>query len=238
MPGLKTGLQRQHERLFEALRDQRRNRAASAPSITRWSYDSDSGSISAARTLAVPHRLLRPARQAQDGDFRLVDDRRERRAADAAEVGDREAAALHVVERRFPRAPSRDSVSSAASSMMLFLSTSRITGTSRPRSVSTATPMWIDFLKTISLFARSTDALNCGNCAGRRRRPSARRRSRSACRRPFRLRSICLRSASRSVMSAMSCWVTCGIDTRRGPDARPSCGGCSTSACARPRPTS
>ena len=36
--------------------------------------------------------------------------------------------------------------SSPASSMMLFRSTSRITGTSRPRGVSTATPTWMYFL--------------------------------------------------------------------------------------------
>ena len=72
-------------------------RAAAAPSITRWSYDSDSGSIRrGTNALAVPDRLHRALRHAEDRDFRRVDDRRERGAADAAERADREASALHV----------------------------------------------------------------------------------------------------------------------------------------------
>src|SRR5690606_1844802 len=43
--------------------------------------------------LAVPHRLRRRLRYAEDRDFRRIDDRRERGAADAAERADREAAA-------------------------------------------------------------------------------------------------------------------------------------------------
>src|SRR5690349_5548387 len=46
--------------------------------------------------LAVPHRLHLRLGNAQDGDFRRVDDRRERGAADAAQRGDREAAAGHL----------------------------------------------------------------------------------------------------------------------------------------------
>ena len=38
------------------------------------------------------------ARHAQDADFRVVDDRRERCAADATEVGDREAGTLHFAK--------------------------------------------------------------------------------------------------------------------------------------------
>ena len=43
---------------------------------------------------------MRAARDAENRHLGPVDDRRERRAADAAEVGDREAAALHLVERQ------------------------------------------------------------------------------------------------------------------------------------------
>ena len=47
----------------------------------------------------VVDRLHPRARDAEDRDFRRVDDRREVGAADAAEVGDAEAAALHFLER-------------------------------------------------------------------------------------------------------------------------------------------
>ena len=53
--------------------------------------------------------------------------------------------------------------SSAASSSTPFLSTSRMTGTSRPRSVSTATPMWTYCLRITASPAMSIDALTCGN---------------------------------------------------------------------------
>ena len=46
----------------------------------------------------VPHRLPVGAREAEDGDFRAVDDRREHGAADAAEAGDGETAALHGID--------------------------------------------------------------------------------------------------------------------------------------------
>ncbi len=46
---------------------------------------------------------------------------------------------------------------------MVLLSTSRTTGTIRPRSVSTATPMCTYFLSTIDWLAMSTELLNCGN---------------------------------------------------------------------------
>ena len=46
--------------------------------------------------LAVPYRFGHAFRHAEDRDFGRVDDRRERRAADAAEARDREAAALHL----------------------------------------------------------------------------------------------------------------------------------------------
>ena len=46
---------------------------------------------------------------------------------------------------------------------MFLASALRITGTSRPRSVSTATPMFTYFLEMISPAATSIDELNCGN---------------------------------------------------------------------------
>ena len=56
-----------------------------------------------------------------------------------------------------------DSCASSTDSCTMFLrSASLITGTSRPRSVSTATPMFTYFLTMISLAARSIEALNCG----------------------------------------------------------------------------
>ena len=45
---------------------------------------------------------------------------------------------------------------------MFLVSASRMTGTSSPRSVSTATPMWTYFFWTISSAAMSTETLNCG----------------------------------------------------------------------------
>ena len=53
---------------------------------------------------AVPGRLLRSARDAEDRDLRPVDDRREGSAADAAEVGDGEPTPLHLVERQLAAA--------------------------------------------------------------------------------------------------------------------------------------
>ena len=61
------------------------------------------------------------------------------------------------------RAFSDSCASSTDSWTMFFRSASRITGTSRPRSVSTAMPMFTYFLTMISFAARSIDALNCGN---------------------------------------------------------------------------
>ena len=99
---------------------------------------------------AVPHRLRRRLRHAEDRDFRRVDDRREAGAADAAERGDREAAALHVgraellvARLRADRRPAR-----ATSSSRPLRSQSRITGTTSPSGVSTAMPTWKYFFST------------------------------------------------------------------------------------------
>src|ERR1051326_5612122 len=61
------------------------------------------------------------------------------------------------------RAFSESCESSTEICVMFFLSASRMTGTSNPRSVSTATPTLTYFFVTISPAARSIDALNCGN---------------------------------------------------------------------------
>jgi hypothetical protein len=72
---------------------------------------------------------------------------RERRAADAAEAGNGEAAALHVgrAELAFARlfASSPDLRGDLQTPL---LSASRITGTTRPLGVSAAKPMWKYFL--------------------------------------------------------------------------------------------
>ena len=136
-------------------------------------------------------------------------------AADAAEVGDREAAALHVVERELAgarllrrlrqlggqlrRCPcDRRRGSPARAGRARCRRRRRRASTSCRRSRCAPT---------------STDALNCGNLLQRRRRrSSARSPSRSACRRRFSAcGAYCLRSASSAVMSALSCCVTCGM---------------------------
>ena len=95
---------------------------------------------------------------------------------------------------------------------MFLRSASRITGTSSPRSVSTATPMFTYFLRMISLAARSIEALNCGNTF------SAAATIFTAIAVTVRLppaASTCfaylLRSSSSAVMSAWSHCVTCGM---------------------------
>ena len=65
--------------------------------MTRWSAVSDSGRIRrGTNCLAVPDRLHGRLVDAEDGDFRRIDDRREVGAADAAEAGNGEAGAGHV----------------------------------------------------------------------------------------------------------------------------------------------
>ena len=90
------------------------------------------------------HRLLARARHAEDGHLGVVDDRDRAGAAERADIRDRERAPAQVVERRLAlahalgeRGRARGPTSSSG-----FLSTSRMTGTIRPRSVATATPRW------------------------------------------------------------------------------------------------
>ena len=74
-------------------------RAAAAPSMTRWSHDSDSGRVSRQLEVLPSAGVLLPVAlaHAHDRDLGRVDDRREVDAADAAERADREGAALHLV---------------------------------------------------------------------------------------------------------------------------------------------
>ena len=119
-------------------------RAAAAPSITRWSYDSDSGSIEPRHErVAVPHRLRRALRHAEDRDFGRVDDRRERGAADAAERS--RSRSMPPCMSAGPSLPSRAFAESSPISFAIastpFWSAFLITGTTRPFGVSAAKPM-------------------------------------------------------------------------------------------------
>ena len=122
---------------------------------------------------------------------------------------------------------------------MFFVSASRMTGTSRPRSVSTATPMLTYFLKTISSAARSIDALNCGNTLQRRRDDLHRdRRDRQLAAGRFDL----LRVLLPQLLERRDVGLVVLRDVRnRAPTprsgARPSSAGRRASADARPRPT-
>ena len=72
----------------------------------------------------------------------MIDDRRAVRAADGPEVADRERAAAEFVEGELrPPGPAGPTTANAwASWAILSRSASRITGTTSPRGVSTATP--------------------------------------------------------------------------------------------------
>ena len=119
-------------------------RAPSAPSATRWSKVNDSGS--SRRGTIAPSRTTAsspPARHAEDGDLRVVDDRDGAGAAEGADVGDRERAATQVVQRGLALAHALGQGPQLALHVQQrLLSTSRITGTISPRSVATATPRW------------------------------------------------------------------------------------------------
>jgi hypothetical protein len=103
------------------------------------------------------------ASEAKNGDFRFVHDGREMGSADAPLVGDGERAAFESSPDLAVAGFAASSSSSRDRSSMLFLSTSRITGTIRPASVSTAMPIWIVILlKTISWAASSRLLLSAG----------------------------------------------------------------------------
>src|SRR6266545_4170275 len=102
--------------------------------------------------------------------------------------------------------------SSRCSSTSGFRSTSRITGTIRPRSVATATPRWQYRLRISSPAAGSRLALNCG-CSWSASAAAFRRKLVRVSVRPRPRAASTLRRmiASSSVTSARSKCVTCGI---------------------------
>ena len=198
----------------------------------------------AARTAPSFHTgSVRDARHAEDGHLGLVDDRRERRAADAAQVGDREAAALHLVERELAGARLLGQLRSAPRRARCtpFLSTSRRTGTSRPRSVSTATPMWTYCLRITASPAMSTEALNCGNFLSAAASDLERDRGDGQLAASSAPRALAELLAQRLEVGDVGLLVLGDVRDRRPrrrPCARPSCGGWRASADARSGPTS
>ena len=103
------------------------------------------------------------------------------------------------------RAFSLNSPSSLANSKVPLRSTSRITGTTSPSGVSTATPMLKYFLRIRFSRLRSSDALKSGNCLSAATDAFNRKAIRVS-RKPcfFASSFISLRKASSSVMSASS----------------------------------
>src|SRR6185295_10114570 len=93
-------LQRQYEWLLERLGDPAQEaRAVGAVDYAMIVRQRQRQHQSRLEAVAVVDRLGAASGNAEDRHFGPVDDRRERRAADAAEIGDREPATLHVVER-------------------------------------------------------------------------------------------------------------------------------------------
>src|SRR5438045_3640437 len=94
-----------------------------------------------------------------------------------------------------------------------FLSASLITGTTRPFGVSAAKPMWKYFFSTIC--SPSSEALKSGNCFSAATLALMRNASIVTLMPAFSFSLLsCTRNASRSVMSASSWLVTCGITTQ------------------------
>jgi hypothetical protein len=92
--------------------------------------------------VSLHYGLQSAASQPKDGHFRVIDDGRKGRPTNGPRVGDGEGAPLEVVAVHFAMAHLLDQrASSMASSAMLLRSTSRTTGTIKPPSVSTATPI-------------------------------------------------------------------------------------------------
>ena len=103
--------------------------------------------------------------------------------------------------------------SSAASSSRPLRSQSRITGTTSPSGVSTAMPTWKYCLSTRFSPVASSEALKFGNFFSAATTALIWNTSGETLRSLFSSPSF-LRKASISVMSASSCWVTCGIITQ------------------------
>ena len=113
--------------------------------------------------------------------------------------------------------PSRASLlmseSSRAMSNTPLRSASRTTGTTRPPGVSTATPMWKYFLMMMLSPDLSSEELNCGYWRSAVTQALIMKASIVSLKPFFSVSTVCaLRKASRSVMSASSNCVTCGIE--------------------------
>ena len=106
-----------------------------------------------------------------------------------------------------------NSVNSWLISFRPFLSTSLMTGTTRPFGVSAAKPMWKYFFNT--RLSPSKDELNSGNCFSALTEALMIKDNGDSFT-PSRSHSLfnCLRNSSKSVMSASSFTVTCGIITQ------------------------
>ena len=122
----------------------RPNAAARAPSTTRWSNVIAIVPCSPTDDFAVANDgARRDAADAEDRDLRVVDDRRLEEPGELPRARDRERRATHLVRRDRARpAPASASRSiSAWISATDFSRQPRTTGTTRPCSVCTATPM-------------------------------------------------------------------------------------------------
>ncbi|OGA05657.1 MAG: hypothetical protein A3D95_09985 [Betaproteobacteria bacterium RIFCSPHIGHO2_12_FULL_69_13] len=122
------------------------------------------------------------------------------------------------------RASLETSASSFARSNTPLRSASRITGTTSPSGVSTATPMWKYFLITRLSPDLSSEALSCGYCLSAVTHALTRNASMVSLKPRLSVSAVfALRNASSSVMSASSNCVTCGIETqlrcRFGPES-------------------
>ena len=113
--------------------------------------------------------------------------------------------------------PSRAFLLSSVNSWLIsfrpFLSTSLMTGTTKPFGVSAAKPMWKYFFNT--KLSPSKDELNSGNCFSALTEALMMKANGDSFT-PSRSHSLfnCLRNSSKSVMSASSFTVTCGIITQ------------------------
>ncbi|MNU74658.1 hypothetical protein D3C71_641640 [compost metagenome] len=115
-----------------------------------------------------------------------------------------------------PSLPSRAFLASSPVSCAIcttpFLSTSRMTGTTRPFGVSAAKPMLKYFFRVRFSPLASSEALNSGNCFSAAALALIRKASMVSLMPAFSFSLFsATRRASRSVMSACSNWVTCGI---------------------------
>ena len=118
-----------------------------------------------------------------------------------------------------PSLPSRaffaSSPVSRAISMTPLLSASRMTGTTRPFGVSAAKPIWKYFFRIRFSPLPSSEALKSGNCFSAATTALIRKASRVSLMPAFSFSLLRLtRRSSRSLMSASSNWVTCGIITQ------------------------